>query len=158
LSYPASQKDTKIVKQIVAVLWIAALLLGSCASPAREGVLVSEAWARPAPQGANGAVYFVIENNSSQADSLVGVSGDIAEAVEMHESSMNGEVMEMHQLQVVPLDAGAQVVFQPGGLHVMLIGLRQELQAGDEFEITLAFQESEGITLRVPVRDSPAGE
>jgi periplasmic copper chaperone A len=144
------------VKTIQALIWIAGLLLSSCASPRGEGVVVHDAWARPAGQGANGAVYFRIENNSSQADALVSISSDIAEAVEMHESSMNGEVMEMHQLQSVPLDAGAEVVFDPGGLHVMLVALKQDLQVGDEFEITLQFQEFADITLRVPVRDSPA--
>ena len=145
------------MKQILALIWIAGLLLSSCAPPRAEGMVVHGAWARPAGQGANGAVYFRIENNSPQADALIGISSDVAEAVEMHESSMNGDVMEMHQLRSVPLEAGVEVVFEPGGLHVMLVALKQDLQVGDEFEITLQFQEFEDITLRVPVRESPAG-
>ena len=138
---------------LVSVLTIIVILSG-CAAPATEGVDVRDAWARPAAQGGNGAVYFVIR--SSAADELVGVVSDVAEAVEMHESMMNGDVMEMHQLESVPLKAGKEVVFEPGGLHIMLVGLKQDLKLGDEFEITLQFRDHEDIQLSVPVQDTPA--
>ena len=133
---------------VVAIL----LLLASCAAPVTEGVEVRDAWARPAAQGANGAVYFVIR--SSDADEITSVSSDVAEAVEMHESMMSGDVMEMHQLESVSLPAGQDVSFEPGGLHIMLVGLKQELQVGDEIEITLHFQNHEAIRVNVPVKDT----
>jgi len=132
------------------------LLLNSCAAPVTEGVEVRDAWARPAAQGGNGAVYFVI--HSSAADEIVGVTSAIAEAVEMHESVMNGDVMEMHQLESIPLNAGEEVSFEPGGLHIMLIGLKQELKTGGEFEITLQFKNHEDLKVSVPVTDTPAAE
>jgi hypothetical protein len=128
------------------------LLLTGCVAPMTEGVEVWDAWARPAAQGANGAVYFVIR--SSDADEITNASSDIAEAVEMHESMMNGDVMEMHQLQSVRLPAGEEVIFEPGGLHIMLVGLKQELQVGDVIEITLHFQNHEAIQVNVPVKDA----
>ncbi len=131
-------------------------LLSSCTASATEGVEVRDAWARPAAQGGNGAVYFVIR--SSEADEIVGVTSDVAEAVEMHESRMSGDVMEMHHLQSVPLGAGEEVIFEPGGLHIMLIGLKQDLKTGDEFEITLHFKNYQNILLSVPVQDNPASE
>jgi len=144
------------VKRILpSVLTIVSLLCG-CAAPATEGVEVRDAWARPAAQGGNGAVYFVI--HSSEADEIIGVSSDVAEALEMHESRMSGDVMEMHQLESVPLGAGEEVKFEPGGLHIMLIGLKRDLKLGDEFEITLHFKNYQDIQLRVPVRDTPAME
>ena len=128
------------------------LLLTGCAAPVTEGLEVRDAWARPAAQGANGAVYFVIR--SSNADEITSASSDIAEAVEMHESMMSGDVMEMHHLESVPLAAGEEVPFEPGGLHIMLVGLKQELKAGDEIEITLHFQNHEDIHVNVPVNDA----
>ncbi|HEY3474255.1 MAG TPA: copper chaperone PCu(A)C [Anaerolineales bacterium] len=142
---------------LVSILAIA-FLLNSCAAPAGAGVQVRDAWARPAPQGANGAIYFVIENHSSETQELVGVEADIAEAVEMHESQMSGDIMEMHQLESVPLGPGTKVTFEPGGLHVMLIGLNKDLQTGDEIEITLHFANYKDIQLIVPVQDTPASE
>jgi hypothetical protein len=117
-------------------------------------VEVRDAWIRPAAQGGNGAVYFVIQ--SSAADELLQVSSDVAEAVEMHKSTMNGDVMEMHPQQSVPLAAGEQVTFEPGGLHIMLIGLRQDLKVGDEIEVSLHFKNTPELKVTVPVMDSPA--
>ena len=136
---------------LISVLAIVFLLSG-CASPGTQGVEVREVWARPAAQGANGAVYFIIR--SSEEDEIVGASSDVAEATEIHESRMSGDVMEMHHRMSVPLGAGEEVTFEPGGLHVMLIGLKQDLQTGDEFEITLQFKNSQEVQLRVPVQDT----
>ncbi|HEY3477107.1 MAG TPA: copper chaperone PCu(A)C [Anaerolineales bacterium] len=132
------------------------LLFNSCSAPGVEGLEVRDAWARPALQGGNGAVYFVIQ--SSEADEIVGVTSDVAESVEIHESRMNEDVMEMRQLQSVPLGAGEQVMFEPGGFHIMLIGLRQDLQIGDEFAISLRFKDHEDLQINVTVTDSPGAE
>ena len=142
----------RILVSALAILF----LLSGCATPATEGVEIREAWSRPASQGGNGAVYFVIR--SSEPDELIGVSSDVAEAVEMHESKINGDVMEMHQLKSILLNAGELVTFEPGGLHIMLIGLKQDLKVGDEFEITLHFKNVQDLNVNVPVRDTPASE
>ena len=138
-------------------IWVSVLimvsLLSGCATPATEGVEVRDAWARPAAQGGNGAGYLIIR--SAAADELLSVASNIAEAVEMHESTMSGDVMEMHQLQSVPLNAGEDVIFEPGGLHIMLIGLKQDLKPGEEFEITLQFKNSEDLKVSVTVQDTP---
>jgi periplasmic copper chaperone A len=144
------------VRRILVSVLTIVLILSGCAAPDTEGLEVHDAWARPAAQGGNGAVYFVIR--SSTADEIVGVMSDVAEAVEMHESTMNGDVMEMHQLQSVPLPTGEDVMFEPGGLHIMLIGLKQELKLGDVFEITFRFKNHEDLKLSVAVQDTPASD
>ncbi len=144
------------MKRILVFVLSIVLLLSSCAGPATQGVEVHDAWARPAAQGGNGAVYLTIR--SSKADELVGVVADIAEATEMHESLMSGDVMEMHQLQSVPLQAGEEVTFEPGGLHIMLIGLKQDLKTGNEFEITLQFKNQAEVKVTIPVQDTPASK
>lgn len=132
-------------------------LLAGCAAPPIEGVEVHDAWARPAAQSSNGAVYLTIRSGAD--DEIVGIDAVIAEAVEMHESRMNGDVMEMRQLTSVPLPAREPVTFEPGGLHIMLVGLKQELKAGDRVEITLHFMNSEDLQVSADVMDTaPAGE
>jgi periplasmic copper chaperone A len=128
------------------------LLIG-CAASAKEGVEVREAWARPAAQGENGAVYFVIR--SSTEDEITSVASDVAEAAEMHESMGSGDVMEMHLVESVPLGAGEDVSFEPGGLHIMLVRLKQELKPGDTIEITLHFKNHADLKVGVAVKDSP---
>ncbi|HSK87445.1 MAG TPA: copper chaperone PCu(A)C, partial [Anaerolineales bacterium] len=141
------------MKRILVVFLAILFLLGACA-PA-GGIEVREAWARPAAQGENGAIYFVIRNQAREADELTGVSSGIAEAVEMHESRMDGDVMQMHQLASVSLQGDEEVTFEPGGLHIMLIGLKKDLKIGDEIEVTLHFKNFEETNLLVPVREAP---
>ena len=144
------------MKRILVFVLAIVFLLSSCAAQATQGMEVRDAWARPAVQGGNGAVYFTIR--SSGTDELVGVVSGVAQAVEMHESLMSGDVMEMHQLQSVPLKGGEEVTFEPGGLHIMLIGLKQDLKTGNEFEITLQFQDHPDLNVTIPVQDTPALE
>ena len=144
------------MKRILVLGLVTLFLLSACG--AAKGIEISEAWARPAAQGENGAIYFVIHNNAREADELTGVSSDIAEAVEMHESRMDGDVMQMHQLETVPLQANAETTFEPGGLHIMLISVKEDLDAGDEIEIVLHFKNFEEIKVAVPVRETPAAE
>src|SRR5215211_9160687 len=146
------QEGSETVKRILGSALAVVILLSSCGASATKGMEVRDVWTRPAAQGGNGAVYFVIR--SSEADEIVGVSSDMAEAVEIDVSMMSGDVMEMHQLESVPLGAGEQVTFEPGGLHIMLIRLKQDLKTGDEFKITLHFKSSQDLLLSVPVRDT----
>lgn len=144
------------MNRILVLALVIVFLLSSCAAPAREGVEVRDAWARLAAQGENGAVYFVIR--SSSEDEIVGASSDVAAAVEIHESTMSGDVMEMHYSESVPLAAGKDVTFKPGGLHVMLVRLKQELKAEEEIEVTLHFKNHEDLRVNVVVRDNPASQ
>lgn len=139
---------------LVSVL-IVVLLLTGCTAPA-EGIEVHEAWARPTAAGENGAVYFIL--HSSEPEELVGASSDVAEVVELHESRMSGDVMQMRQIQSIPFGAGEEVVFEPGGLHIMLVNLKQDLKAGDEIRVTLHFKNYEDVLLLVPVQDTPSAE
>jgi copper(I)-binding protein len=139
------------MKRFFMILLAGIIMLSACTTAA--GIEVSKAWARPATQGGNGAVYFVLHNGSADADELTGVSSEIAEVVEMHETKMEGDVMQMQQVMSIPVGAGDSVELMPGGLHIMLIGLKKDLKAGDEIEITLHFANSEDITVTAPVQE-----
>lgn len=138
------------IRQIWLLGFLTVFLLGACAP--QEDMEVDDAWANPALQGGNGGVYFVLRNHSGNADELVSISSEIAENIEIHESVMNGDVMQMHQLESVALPAGSEVAFGPGGYHVMLVGLKRDLAAGDEFDVTLHFRDFEDIAVRVTIR------
>lgn len=140
------------MKKMTMYMLITALLLSACG--AREGIEVSDAWARTATQGTNSAVYFVIENHNADADELIGVASNLADAVEVHESKMDGDVMTMQQMESVTLDPSVKVEFMPGGLHVMLIGLKQDINVSDEIVVTLQFNNSPNITMTATVMDA----
>lgn len=140
------------MKRIIVVLLSAALLLSACG--AKEGIEISDVWARTSMQGMNSAVYFMIQNHNAGADELIGAASDVADAVEVHESKMEGDVMMMNRVEAVALEPSAKVEFKPGGYHVMLIGLKQDLKAGDEITVTLQFRDSPDITVKATVKDA----
>jgi copper(I)-binding protein len=139
------------MKKVFWLIPLGVLLLTTCGS--EKGIEIHDALMRPAAQGENGAVYFVIHNHSSQADALTGLTSDIAVA-EMHESKMNGDIMQMNQVESVPLEPYAEIEFAPGGLHVMLVGLKQDMKLGDEIDLSLHFKNYQDLKVRVTVSES----
>jgi len=154
------KKHTKIF-----ILLTFAILITAC----RGGELtVKDAWARPALAGNNSAVYFVIDNPTSEEDALLNVTSNASDLAEMHmtmvvegdhkmdhdmENMLQGEVMTMVEQEIVPVPGRAEVTFAPGGLHVMLVGVNSDLAAGDIIELTLTFEKAGEITLQVPVEE-----
>lgn len=131
------------------------LLLAGCGgggSGGGEGIAVDGAWARAMPEGANSAVYFTLRNRSSSPDRLVGGVTEVAGAVEIHESRLEGDVMKMEEVSRIEVPARGEVELRPGGFHVMLLELERSLIAGDSLTLFLHFEEHEPLTLRVPVR------
>lgn len=126
-------------------------LLAACAGP--RAIEAQRPWARAALKGENSAIYFVIRNGLSEDDELIGLSSDVAEAVEIHLSSLDADgVMKMERQASVTLEAGGEAIFAPGGLHVMLIGLTRDLNAGDTFTLTLHFKRHADLTVAVAVQ------
>jgi copper(I)-binding protein len=122
------------------------------ATPAPASVKVLNAWSRATPPGASvGVAYFEIVN-SGAADALTGIESPVAERVEMHSVSMNGAVMQMRPVASVQVPAGARISFKPGGLHAMLIDLKQPLQQDQRFALTLLFEHAGRVRVEVLVQ------
>jgi len=106
----------------------------------RAGELVIEtAWARK-PLGANGAAYVAVRNEGGEPDRLIGVATDVAERAELHTHAMEDGVMRMRPLDALEVHPGEPAVMQPGGTHIMLMGMTRELSEGDRFALTLRFE------------------
>ncbi len=133
----------------ISLLTLLVVFLVACQPAA--GLTVSDAWARPGMAGGNSGAFFLIEN-PGEADTLLSAASDISEAVELHRTIMEGDVMQMQPQESVPVPAGETVAFQPGGLHVMFIGLKADLVPGDTFELTLTFEKAGEVVLQVEVR------
>lgn len=112
----------------------------------------SGAWARPADSGAATAVYFVLENQGASADTVRGASSDAAEMAGLHISTQQGGMMHMTEVPTLPVPARDSVAFRPLGAHVMLMGLRRPLVAGDTVTVTLAFGSGTSLEVRAGVR------
>lgn len=120
----------------------ASLLIAGAAAAQTGSVEVKNAWARATPGKAdNSAAYFTIE--SPAADRLTGVSTPAAQKAELHTMTMDGGVMKMRPLAGgIEVPAGQSVTLKPGGIHVMLMGLKEPLKAGEHFPLTLSFEKA----------------
>ncbi|AMW34589.1 copper chaperone PCu(A)C [Haematospirillum jordaniae] len=133
-------------------------LLLSCLAwmaPARaESILVEGAWSRATPgQARNGAVFMALHNQGAEDDTLLRADADpIATSVEIHTHVHENNIMKMKAVDTLTLPAGATVTLMPGGLHIMLMGLKAPLHEGQGFTMTLTMQKAGTITIPVTVR------
>jgi periplasmic copper chaperone A len=102
--------------------------------------------------GANSAAYMLLRNNGDKPDKLLRAESDVAEAVELHVSEMQGEVMTMRPIEYVEVPANSDVELKPGGMHVMLIGIKRDLKPGDTINLVLVFENAGRISVQAEVR------
>ena len=103
-----------------------------------------------------GGGYLKLENKGD-ADRLLSASAGVAGSVELHTMSMDGDVMRMRQVDSIALPAGKTVELKPGGLHIMFMGLKAPLKAGDSFPMKLKFEKAGEVTVDVKV-EAPGKE
>lgn len=86
---------------------------------------------------------MIITNHGDTSDRLIAVEVDFAAKVEIHETRQNGELMRMvHLPEGLEIAAGETVTLQPGGYHIMFMGLNQQLREGEHFEAVLEFEQA----------------
>ena len=129
------------------------LSLGFATAAAQAQASVDGAFARATVgKQANGAAYLQL--SAKGEDALLSASAPAASRVEIHTMSMDGDVMKMRALDKLEIKSGEKLVMQPGaGVHLMLMGLKQPLQAGDSFPLTLIFRKAGKVTVQVKVKD-----
>jgi copper(I)-binding protein len=119
---------------------------------------IEDPWARATPgMAANGAAYMVITNAGQAADELVDAASPVAAKVELHTHVMDGDVMRMRPVRAIEVNVGEPAVLKPGGLHIMLIGLKAPLKQGETFPLTLTFAKAGTTTVEVVVQAPGAG-
>jgi copper(I)-binding protein len=132
------------------------MILASPAFAQESTIHVADAKARPTAPGGIAVVYMTVMNHGATDDDLTGLSTPIADKAEMHRSTdMNG-VSRMEAVADLPLKANGAVDFGPGGLHVMLMGMKQPLKIGDSFPLTLSFAKAGQVTVTVSVQQIKA--
>lgn len=110
------------------------------------------AWARASAGPAqNGAAFMTITNAGGEPDKLLAAAAAIAATTELHTHLQDGGVMRMRQVPAIELPAGQTVAMQPGGYHVMFMGLNSPLKQGTSFPLTLTFEKAGEVAVEVAV-------
>ena len=136
-------------------LSLAAIAFGLAAGTVHAQVTVTAPWVRATvpQQQASGAFMTLVSPKGAR---LVEARSPVAGVVEIHEMTMDGNVMRMRAITGLDLPAGRTVELKPGGFHVMLMALKQTLNAGDTVPITLVFENAdrtrETVEVKAPVR------
>jgi copper(I)-binding protein len=112
--------------------------------------VISDAWARATVPGqAVGAAYLKI--NSPAAIALTAIESSISQSAQVHSMAHHDGVMQMRRLSKLDIPAGQTVELTPGGNHIMLIGLKKPLKAGESIQLKLTFDDTARRPVVVPV-------
>ncbi|TDP61497.1 copper chaperone PCu(A)C [Roseateles toxinivorans] len=130
---------------------LAALLGAALLATASAQVAVKDPWVRAtvAQQKATGAF---MQLTAAKDTRLVAVSTTLTPMAEVHEMAMDNNVMKMRQIPALDLPAGKAVELKPGGYHLMLMDLKQQVKAGDTVPLTLVFEDKAGKRESVEVK------
>ena len=130
------------------------LSIASIAAVFGADVEIDGAYARASiPNVPNSAAFFVIKNNSDKDIAITGANSDIAEKNELHTHIKENKMMKMMKIEKLVVPAKSSLELKSGGDHVMLIGLKKELKAGDEISLELSFSDGDKKKIKVPVKD-----
>lgn len=136
---------------------LAASLLAVFATPVLAGgaddVTVVDPYVRLVPPGtpATGA-FFTLKNNGDKDHKVVKAESAAAKVTELHNHVHEGGMMKMRPVKDIDIKAKGEAVLQPGGLHVMLIDLKQPMQEGGNVSLKLTFEDNSSKEISVPVR------
>ena len=119
-------------------------------------IQIEDPWVRAVPPNANNSAIFLdLRNESEQLRKLVEVHSEVAERVELHTTKDEDGMLRKQRLEEVPIPALETQSFHPGGIHIMLIGLRSPLEVGGVIELELVYADQSKETISIPVDERP---
>ncbi len=147
--------------KLIVIITTAALSLASAFAHAHSFKLgeidIGHPHARPTVAGQPMGGGYLMLDNKGRDDKLVSASAAISASVELHSMSMEGDVMRMRQVDTIALPTGTKVELKPGGYHLMFVGLKAPLKAGDKFPMKLKFEKAGEVEVTVNVEVPKAG-
>lgn len=154
-TYLARRAGASPLAAIAFLLAVAALPLGAQAPAvtAVTAVTARDAFTFETPAGRKvTAVFAILENRGSAPRAVVGGATAVADTLELHEMKRGGGMMQMSPVPSIDIPAGGAVALRPGGLHLMLFGVRQPLVAGDTITVTLTLDDGTRLPIAAEVR------
>jgi copper(I)-binding protein len=132
------------------------LALAASAFAQESPIRIADPKARPTAPGGTGVVYMTIFNRGAADDDLIALATPVADKAEMHRTATENGISRMDAVADLPVKANGSATFGPGGLHIMLTGLKQPLKLGDSFPLALRFAKAGTVTVTVSVQQIKA--
>lgn len=120
-------------------------------------ISVSDVWAR-ASNVSTSAVYLTVTNSGAADDKLIAAESPVAKQAQLHIEIDDHGIMKMRPLASIDVKANGKATLAPGGMHIMLMGLKHHLKAGQTFPLTLTFEKAGKIAVTVAVKKAGATE
>lgn len=145
------------IQRMIATAALTFATLGVSAHSFKVGSIdIDHPNARPTNPGQQVGAGYLKLTNQGAADRLISATSPGSASVELHSMSMEGDVMKMRQVEAIDLPAGQTVELKPGGYHLMLMGLKAPLKAGDKLPLKLKFEKAGEVVVTVNVESPKA--
>ena len=118
---------------------------------------IEDAYIRSTAPAQSVAGGFMKIDNLGAVDQLISASSPSAVEVQLHEMSMDGNVMKMRQIKEILVPANSSTELKPGGLHLMLIGIKSPLKTGESVPLKLKFTKAGEVEVRLSVKAIGSG-
>ncbi|POF34834.1 copper chaperone PCu(A)C [Roseibium marinum] len=144
----------KLWTSIAAAAALTLVSLSALAADYTAGDLtITGPWTRATPPRAKaGGGFIEVINNGAEADRLIAAASDVAGKVELHEMAVTDGVMTMREMEAgIDIPAGETVALQPGGLHIMFMGLNQPFKEGTKVPVVLTFEKAGDVAIELDV-------
>ena len=143
-----------LVLAIVGIAPLSALDSTPEPEPSASTIKISNSWARLQPPSSRmSAAYMEVQNAGESADALIGASCSCAKSVELHVMTEKDGMMNMRQVERFEVAPGATIKLEPGGAHLMIMGLKEPLSVEKALDIELVFERAGKLAVTVPVKD-----
>ena len=143
------------MKRILGIATALALFgAGAALAPSYKAgpIDIGHPWARAtAPSAPNGVGYLSLTNTGTEEDRLVAASTPVAEKAELHTHLNENGVMKMREVPYIAIAPGETMKLAPGGLHVMLLGLKKPLVKGEQVPLTLRFEKAGTVDVELSI-------
>lgn len=147
-------KQMSLIQKMLVVFAVSLLIaFVARAEPVKQGALtISDQVVRATVTGQKNAGAFLTVSNNGAEDQLLSASSPASARMEVHEMKMDGNVMQMRQIDSLVIPAKGKVNLMPGGYHLMFIDLKEPLKAGDTVDIQLKFKKAGTVNVKFPIQ------
>ena len=137
----------------IAASLVVTLLPALSLSAQTATVTVREAWVREAAVGRpTTAAFLILENKGDAVRALIRGTASVGDTLELHEMKRDEGMMRMSPVARIEIPAHGEVALRPGGLHLMIFGLKAPLTTADTVALTLTFDDGKTLKVKAPVR------